>query len=733
MSAREAEWARLVGSTPLNTVLQLFHLFLLVGAVIAPVPLVWHIVSNYSVRPAAPPPALSHMGLAALALWAVVESLVVTSLGLVGHLRVFELLLVEASLLAFGAWLMMRDRGRVAFRLCASMWAHSRDLSNWPPAERWLLALICGTGLLLFAQEIWIPTQDYDSLMFQLPRVVEWYQHGMLFEPIPQFSAADFINRYPYAWNTLYLLALAPMGHDQFILVPNLIAWMIFGLAAHGLVRLGGGHPEGSFIAAVLLLLMPLTVAQVHTAHNDLPLAALFLASVYFTFHAWQERDARSVLLAAACAGMMLGTKMSAVGYGALLATLGLWVFLGSLLKQRRLPSAIVGALRDHGLIGVLALASIVVLGSSWYLRNALETGNPLGFFQVSILGRVVWEGATTKALINQTNLVNNFDLADPAHWSILGRAVKESAGLPGIAFAAAAVCAPYTLLRRTADRGVLLAMMILCLGSLYIYVAGPWSAKLRQNDNMSADWIGMQMRYNLPFWGLLAAIAGAHVRSRLSPLVKWVCAGVATIATVDALRHSGMFLEWYPRRSTALLVCAVAGCFVTSTPALRRIAGSGLIRLAPWGRQRSGAITVMVLVVLVVTGHTTRSALAVRENVRDSLYGGISRFMDEDLPATARVGFWGTHKTYLLYGKTLRRPLHALKLRASVAWEDVRAYVRATQVDVIAVGPLGDQWSGEVWAVVHQMANDKSGFQRIHGDDVRQHVLVYRVLPGPD
>ncbi|MGH7369195.1 MAG: ArnT family glycosyltransferase [Candidatus Rokuibacteriota bacterium] len=713
-----------------NIVSQLFHLLLLLGVVCAPLPLVWHVLATHYLS-SSTTPALDHMGLAALALWAIVESLVVTGLGLVGHLRLFELVLVEASLLMSGVWLVMRDRPKAASRLRYDIGLPA--VREWPAVDRWLLALIGGMSVLLLVQEVWVPTQDYDSLSFQLPRVVEWYQRGTLFEPIPQFPAEGPINRYPYAWNTLYLLALAPMGHDQFILVPNLIAWMMLGLATHGLVRLSGGHPGGSFFAAVLVLLMPLSVVNVHTAHNDLPLAALFLTSIYFSFHAWQQGDGCSALLAGACAGMMLGTKMSGLGYGALLATLWLWVFLRSWLKQRRPQAAIMGALRDHRLMAVLAFASVGVLGSSWYLRNALETGNPLGFVQVSILGRVVWDGTTTKALINRTSLLHNFHLDYLGHWSILGQALRESLGLPGMAFIAAALCAPYTLLRSRAGRAVLLAMIGLCLGSLYIYAAGPYSGKMRPDDDIGSVWIGRQMRYGFPFWGLLAAIAGAQIRTPLSPLVRWILGGVATVATVDALRHSGMFLEWYPRRSPALLVCAIGLCFAASTPALRRITSLGSIRLAAWWRRRPGAIIgagiVMALLVMLLTSHTTLSALRVRQDVRNSLNGGISRFIDEDLPANERIGFWATHKGYLLYGQALRRPLHSLALHAPSTWEEMLAYVRTEPVDVIAVGPLFEQSRLHGWLSL--VANHKSGLQRIHGDDVRNDVLVYRVLPA--
>lgn len=712
-------------------ILQIFHLLLLAAVAGAPLPLAWHIAATQG--PGAPAkPTAGHRWLAVLALWVVAESLVVTSLGLTGHLWLFEVLVTESALLLTGIYLVTRHRtkARSPYDIAGLLW----DPGQWP-AERWLFALVVGMSVLLLVQEISIPTQDYDSLSYQLPRVVEWYQRGTLFEPMPQFPADSNVNRYPYAWNTLYVLALAPMGSDQFILVPNLIAWLMMGLATSSLVSLGGGNRAGSVFAAGLLLLMPLSVANVHSAHNDLPLAAMFLASVYFSLHAWQQRDGRSGLLATACAGMTLGTKMSGVGYLGLLALLWIWIFLRSWSKGRRPQSAIMSALRDHPLMAVLALASIGLLGSSWYLRNLWDTGNPLGFFQVSLFGRVVWDGATTKALVNQTNLLNTFRLTDPEDWLILGNAMRGSAGLPGFTFIAAALCAPHTLRRQTAGRDALLTMMLLCLASLSIYLGGPWSAKLRPGDDMSANWIGQQMRYGLPFWGLLAAIAGAQLRTRPSPLVGWVLSGVAAVTAVHAVSHSGMFLEWYPRRSIALLVCSVALCLAVTTSAFGRIASSGIIRLVAATKRRDAssiaAATASAFAVMLLLGCATQSALGVRQSVRNSLYGGIARFVDEDLPITVRIAFWGTHKTYLLYGRDLRRHLRPLALPAQASWAELLAYVRAAPVDVIAVGPLIDQPS--LTNRMYRMADERSGFQRLHGDDISHHVLVYRLRPATD
>jgi len=46
--------------------------------------------------------------------------------------------------------------------------------------------------------------------------------------------------------------------------------------------------------------------------------------------------------------------------------------------------------LREQRLMAGLVLVSAGLLGGSWYVRNVLVSGNPLGFVQIVILGRVL-------------------------------------------------------------------------------------------------------------------------------------------------------------------------------------------------------------------------------------------------------------------------------------------------------------------------------------------------------
>jgi hypothetical protein len=475
--------------------------------------------------------------------------------------------------------------------------------------------------------------------------------------------------------------------------------------------------------AAVLVLLMPLSVINVQSAHNDLPLGAFFVASVYFTMHGWRYRRGFSLLMALICIGMMAGIKMSGLAYTALVAALSLWFYLANRLTGKPGPHW-VETLCEQPLVTGLVVVSIGLLGGSWYVHNALVTGNPLGFVQISILGRVLWPGEVTQAWVNKTNLLYNVSLLDPHHWEILRRAVAASFGLPGLVLAVLGLAAPFQLLSRPRVRPLLLPLVCVGLLSLYLYLATPWSAKWDVEAEIWEWFIEYQMRYGFPFWGIVGAIAGVAIRVRPTGLAAWSMVGLATLGATSAATEGWLRFS----KSGLVAACAAVLVFFACRAASRRHISGRLRRLI--GRQRPkttliiGTSSIVAVLVLLITLGTAAS-LTVRHKLQDVLLGGISRFV-EDLPAEMRIGFWSTHASYLLYGKRLQRTLLYLPLHKYSTSDDMLQYLCAQPVDVIAVGPLTQgRESSAVWT---WLMKQPQHFERLHGEDIRQDVLVYRL-----
>lgn len=649
--------------------------------------------------------------------WTVIQSLVVGLLGWIGHLSLVSILVIEAALFAWGVWLIAGRRfGRVDVRAAVAA------RPERPPAERSLLGVASGVALLLCLRVLTLPITDWDSLDYQLPRVVQWYQSATFMHPTEQWGPPNSpINSYPYTWNTLFFIALASLGHDQFVLMPNLLAWTILGLATYCLGRLLGGRRFGSTLAAVLVLLMPLSVKNVHTAHNDLPLGAFFVAGLYFVTSGWRRKRGSAFLMALLCVTMISGVKMSGLAYAGLVMALALWLYVSNRLTGRAGPQWR-ETLREQRLMAGLVLVSAGLLGGSWYVRNVLVSGNPLGFVQIVILGRVLYPGEATQAWVNQTNLLHNFSPMSSHHWGVLGESAAAFLGLPALVLVGHALAAPYRLFRRPRVRPLLLALMGVCLGCLYLYVRGPWSAK-HAFDAEITSWMGQQMRYTFPFWGLLGAIVGGTIRIHPTGPAAWSLVGFAAVGAIAATTEGPLWSS-----KSALVVAAVALFVSFAWPVVRCHLGGLSARVGGrWGsRRRQGVIfggVALVSVAVITVG--SAMSLGWRDRFQHVVAGGISRFIDE-LPAGTRIGFWGTHQSYLLYGSRLERSPRYLPLDEHASADAMISYLRAQAIGVIAVGPRTPfNESSPVW---RWMAEKSGHFERLHGEDLRHDVFVYRL-----
>ena len=708
-------------SSPVTS--QLLSVTTLLAVVAAPLPLLFHILSGALLRSRVPALVAEKM-LVLLVLWSAVQSLLVALLGWVGCLRLSAILLLEGALLIWGVWLIRRAPS-LPVRLRRDPRGASAGSAEPPPAERWLWALICGVVLFLTIHIIRYPVDDWDSIAYQLPRVAHWYQLGTFMMPMAEWGGpGDIINAYPYSWSMLFLLALAPVGHDQFVLMANVVAWLVLGLSTYALARLVGGHRFAPTFAAVLVLFMPLTILSVYTAHNDLPLGAFLVASVYFTMDAWWYKRGYSRLMALICLAIVAGTKMSGIAYCGLVGALSLWLFLLGRVQSKPAPPW-VQTIREEPLMTGLAAGSVGLLGVSWYVHNALVAGNPFGFVQISLFGRVLWHGWVTPEYINKTNLLHNFSVTSPQHWELLLRSGIEFLGLPGLALVMLSLGAPCCILRRSRARWLLLTLVCVCLASLYLFIAGPWSAKFADEADMSG-WTGRQMRYAFPFWGLLAAAAGAAVRVRPSG---WAASSMIGLATLEAIRV--VTEDKLQFSKTGLLAaCAAMVVFFGCRVGIRRrlsVAFGSFDGRQGLNRRIIGSSGMVVILVVGITLGTT-ALRKVRYEAQDVLWGGISRFAD-NLPAGTRVGFWPSGVTYLLYGKRFQQLLLYLPLDAQPNSDEMLRYLRARPIDVIAVGPRTKyNDSSPVWTWI---VEKRRHFERLQGEDPRRNVLVYRLSPS--
>jgi len=562
----------------------------------------------------------------------------------------------------------------------------------WP--EHVLVFAFGALGLTLLVRLATAPITDYDSLAYHLPAMAKWYQvHALVTpEPIDASRFAAQVGRYPFDWEVLCTLFLLPFREDFLVAVPNLLAWLIFGLATYLLAVELGARRMHALAAAFLLLAMPITRRQVDTMHVDLPLASFFMAGLYFAFAGATTPSPAAAALCLAAAGLVAGVKIPGLFYGTLLPATVIILRAGAARPARAI-----------GRTAVTLAAMGLLAGGFWYARNLAELENPLGFVRVTVGGFNLLPGFLDPAWLGRTSLASVLDVTSLRHWRILARAAWEQLRLPFVIMvvSTAALVLPARARgesRRTSHLWILLGLAALTAAA---YCTTPFSGANRPPPYAGLSrWTGQAFRYAFPFLGMLAVLSALGA-GRLP--TRGASVGIALgVAAVGA----GMM--------SSIMACAAA-------IALAGLASAAAVRRTP-GRMAS-TLACGSLCVTVAAG--TFWMRARRDLERAHAYGGAPAFIAAHLSPGESVGYLLSHRSYLFYGKDLANPVVSVPARAG----DLEGWIddlRRRRVGLLAVGPLHEELRnrGELaW-----LAAPDGHFVRVFGTDPRSEPVVYRL-----
>jgi len=592
--------------------------------------------------------------LALLVTWSALETAVAIALAAAGELTRPAALATEGALVLAGLAVVGRPR----------LPEEVRPHALAPP----LLAVAGLVAAALLVRLAATPIVDYDSLAYHLPAIAA-FLHARRLVPLAQFPA---LSRYPFGWEALAALFVLPFGEDFLVALPNLVAWTIFGIAVHGTARTLGARRTPAAAAALLAATTPLVRGLVDTLHVDLAFGAFFLAAVALA-------GAGRPMLAVAAAALMLGVKTSGVPYAALV--------LAALACAARRP-------RDSG-AGDVAVAAIALLaGGFWYVRNALETGNPFAPAELTLAGHVVLPGPRSFTELRRTTLLHLFDPTLGAHWRVLGTALWGQLGLRGLALALAGAA----LLRPAGSPPPRsrCAAATLAIATAALYWMTPFGADDGQNGWRITPWIAQGLRYALPALGALAVAAGL---------------GASTVEP----QHD---------RAVALGASGLALAGLTNWPLL---AAAGAL-LPAWGALRIAPRSALALLGVLLLGGSHRLRLD-RDRARVAASGGLTAFVDAHVGRDETIGYLLSHRSYLLQGSRPGRPVVYVGEPATdpVAWV---AGLRGRGIAVLAVGPVRPEWRARPeW---RWLADGTAPLVRVFGTDPEREVVLYRVISRP-
>ncbi len=189
-------------------------------------------------------------------IWCALEMVLALGLGTAGKLQLPWLLCGAGALFAVGVgwWYRTRLPGRPGVR---ELLLPSESPS---PGEVLLLSAAGAVLVMLFLRLLIRPFADYDTLAYHLPTMAQWLQTGHL-ERMEQFRRLN--STYPYGWEALGSVFLFPTHEDFLAAFPNLLAWLLFGLAVYNMASQLGAAKPAALAAAVAAASLPEVVENV--------------------------------------------------------------------------------------------------------------------------------------------------------------------------------------------------------------------------------------------------------------------------------------------------------------------------------------------------------------------------------------------------------------------------------------------------------------------------------------
>lgn len=309
-------------------------------------------------------------------------------LGISGILYLNNVILVNLAILLI-IWLIARKR-KSSFNLDKTRDGFYELLRN--KIILLGIAIILGFGLVKVGINLINPPFGWDSLNYHFTFPIEWLKHGNLETPIT--ISDDFApSYYPINGSLFFLWLILPFKNVFLADLGQVPFFILAFLAMYSISRKLGINREYSLYGAVLFLLIPNVFKQLEVAYVDVMVVALFLVCVNYLFLLTREFSPQNVLVYSLSLGLLLGTKTIALPYSGLLFIPFIYLCFKNVGKPY---------------LFIISISIVVILGGFTYIRNFLETGNPLYPLDFNLWGKTILKG-----VIDKSNYAAHFKIED--------------------------------------------------------------------------------------------------------------------------------------------------------------------------------------------------------------------------------------------------------------------------------------------------------------------------------
>lgn len=221
------------------------------------------------------------------------------------------------------------------------------------------------------------PPSGWDSLNYHFTFPVEWLKHGALDTPIT-ISDDPSPTYYPINGSLFYLWLMLPFRNVFLANLGQVPFFIVTFFALFNICRKINLDNHLSFYSAVLFLLIPNFFKQLQIAYVDIMVAALFLISVNFIFSLEKNFSWQNTLFYSLSMGLLLGTKTTALPYAFLLYIPFIYLLCKNTRRLYFIP---------------ISILIIIASGGFTYIRNFVDTGNPLYPLDFQLFGRTIFKG----------------------------------------------------------------------------------------------------------------------------------------------------------------------------------------------------------------------------------------------------------------------------------------------------------------------------------------------------
>lgn len=245
---------------------------------------------------------------------------------------------------------------------------------------------------------------EYDNLAYHLPFVTEWMRTGNLWQ-VYYSAYAGPLGYYPSNYELLVLWNIFPFGNDLMVNLLNLPIFILLPFALYYLARKVYVSHKPALMVVLLFLMLPVTLRQLGTPLVDLFFCYTFILGLVYLREYAASRRMSDLALAGLALGLFAGTKYLGLVYSLPLIAFAVAWIVGIYRKQ------IKRGLKHCGIF----FGAMFATGGFFYLRNLVDTGNPVFPTEVSLFGHTILGGYgnLTNNLI-ETSLVNNVPVLRP-------------------------------------------------------------------------------------------------------------------------------------------------------------------------------------------------------------------------------------------------------------------------------------------------------------------------------